>query len=292
MAEYVLENEDLCAVISSHGAELRSLIRKEDGKEMMWCGDAAYWGRVSPVLFPVVGAYRNKECRYLGETYQMGQHGFARDKEFTLQEQTEEKIAFSLEMTKEEAQQNGFPFAFRLELGYELSGRKVKLCWTVKNIGEETMYYSIGGHPAFTAPAREKDRITCYLKFRNVETLRVRTLEGGLASDNIIDIPLEEGGVLPVTEELFAGDALVIENGQTNEAALLDENREPYLTVNFTAPLFGVWTPPGKNAPFICIEPWYGRCDGVNFEGTLEQREWGNVLKAGEIFETFYTIEV
>ena len=108
----------------------------------------------------------------------------------------------------------------------------------------------------------------------------------------MVEIPLEEGGILPVTEEVFADDALVIEDNQTGKVALLDADKKPYLTVNFAAPLFGVWTPPGKNAPFICIEPWYGRCDKVDFTGTLADREWGNTLKGGEVFEAEYSIEV
>jgi galactose mutarotase-like enzyme len=103
---------------------------------------------------------------------------------------------------------------------------------------------------------------------------------------------LEKGGLLPVTEEVFADDALIIENNQTGRVQLLDENKEPYLTVHFDAPLFGLWTPPGKNAPFICIEPWYGRCDREDFTGDLSTREWSNTLKAGEKFEAGYTLTV
>lgn len=103
---------------------------------------------------------------------------------------------------------------------------------------------------------------------------------------------LSEEGILPVTEEVFAADALVIEDKQTGKVQLLDEGKEAYLTVTFDAPLFGVWTPPGKNAPFICIEPWYGRCDREDFTGSLEEREWGNRLAAGAVFEAAYEIAV
>ena len=58
------------------------------------------------------------------------------------------------------------------------------------------------------------------------------------------------------------------------------------------APLFGIWSPPGKNAPFICIEPWYGRCDDEYFDGDLTEREWGNKLAPHQTFEASYTITV
>lgn len=80
---YTLENENLKVEIDSFGAEIKSVKRKSDNFEYMWCGDKKYWGRTSPVLFPFVGAPKNKEYRYDGKTYTMGQHGFARDMEFT-----------------------------------------------------------------------------------------------------------------------------------------------------------------------------------------------------------------
>ena len=83
-----------------------------------------------------------------------------------------------------------------------------------------------------------------------------------------------------------------MERNQTGRVSLLDGEKKPYLTVKFDAPLFGIWSPPGKNAPFICIEPWYGRCDRTDFTGTLEEREWGNRLAPGTVFEAAYTVEV
>ena len=74
---YTLENENLKVEIDSFGAEIKSVKRKSDNFEYMWCGDKKYWGRTSPVLFPFVGAPKNKEYRYDGKTYTMGQHGFA-----------------------------------------------------------------------------------------------------------------------------------------------------------------------------------------------------------------------
>lgn len=290
MAEYGVENEDIRIKVDSHGAELRSLVDKKTGREYMWCGDAEYWGRVSPILFPVVGCYRNKQCICKGEVTTLPQHGFARDMEFMLTEQTGDELWFCL--TDKENTWENYPFAFSLEIGYKLIDRMVKVMWRVSNPATEPLYFSIGGHPAFNAPVREPEKTTCYLAFEGAEKLIVRKIFDGLATDETKTVTLEEGGLLPVTEEVFADDALVVEDRQTGRVALLDEKKVPYLTVSFDAPLFGVWTPPGKNAPFICIEPWYGRCDREDFTGSIEEREWGNTLSAGESFETAYTIEV
>lgn len=287
MSLYTLENEEIQIQVKSKGAELVSVRDKSSQREYMWCADPAFWGRTSPVLFPVVGAYKDKECRYQGKTYSLPQHGFARDMEFTLVEKKDDVIWFSLS-DNEETRAN-YPFGFELNIGYQISGRTTKVLWRVKNTNDGEMFFSIGGHPAFATEKCREDKITGYIELKGLSKATVRKLEGGLASDTLYELPLEDG-LFAVTEDVFAGDALVIENSQTGEVSLLDENKNKYLTVRFDAPLFGLWTPPGKNAPFICIEPWYGRCDGTNFTGTLEEREWGNVLGAGEVFDHSYEI--
>ncbi len=290
MAEYVLENGEIRIKVDSHGAELRSLVALRTQREYMWCGDAAYWGRVSPVLFPVVGCCRDKQYRYNGEVYSLPQHGFARDMDFMMTEQTEEEIWFCL--TDKENTWESYPFAFSLEIGYRLTDRSVKVMWRVTNPAAVPLCFSIGGHPAFAVPARKEDEITCYLAFAGIESLIVRKIADGLATDELKKIGLLPGGLLPVTEEVFADDALVVEDRQTSRVRIMDGEKKTCLTVTFDAPLFGIWTPPGKNAPFICIEPWYGRCDRKDFTGTIEEREWANTLPAGETFEAAYTIEV
>lgn len=286
---YTIKNEELTLTVSSHGAEIRSL-KDKTGREYMWSGDGAYWGRVSPVLFPFVGAVKDNTYRFQDKTYHMSQHGFARDMDFCLTEEKENEIWFCL--TEQEITLEKYPFSFVLEIGYKLEQRKVKVMWRVTNPSETPLYFSIGGHPAFLCEKRVPDKTTCYLKFAGAKELSARKLQDGLASDTVVGIPLEEGGFLPVTEELFADDALIMEDRQTCEVSLCDENKNPYLTVKFDAPLFGVWSPVGKNAPFICIEPWYGRCDSVHFNGSLEEREWGSELQPNSVFHTSYSILV
>lgn len=288
--EYCLSNEKISIIVRSKGAELRSLKDVETGREYMWQANPEFWGRTSPILFPVVGSYKDGISRYNGEIYKLPQHGFARDMDFMMTRQDEQEIWFCL--TDKTDTWDTYPFAFSLEVGYRLEGSSVIVLWKVTNPSEQEMYFSIGGHPAFNVPVREADKTTCYVQFDGVDKITSRGIRNGLALEETMDVELSQDGLLAVTEEIFANDALVIENHQTQKVSLLDENREVFLTVRFNAPLFGVWTPPGKNAPFICIEPWYGRCDKVDFEGTIEEREWGNGLAPGEVFEAAYTITV
>ena len=80
-----LKNDKIAIKVNTHGAELVSLKSIETDREYMWCGDAEYWGRVSPVLFPFVGKLEGQRYRHNGVVYEnIPQHGFARDSEFVV----------------------------------------------------------------------------------------------------------------------------------------------------------------------------------------------------------------
>ena len=156
MARHKLENELIAIEVEEHGAELKSLVRKNTGKEYMWKADPKFWGRTSPVLFPFVGAVKDKQFRTKGQTYTMGQHGFARDMDFTLDSQTEDTLWFVLKSNEETMAK--YPYAFTLRIGYHIEGNKLEVLWQVENPSEEELPFSIGGHPAFNRPKNCKIR--------------------------------------------------------------------------------------------------------------------------------------
>lgn len=298
---YILENDILRAEIASFGAELKSVKRKSDEREYMWYGDPTYWGRTSPVLFPFVGSVKNKEYRYEGRTYAMGQHGFARDMEFTPElidgeapsadETTaNSSIWFVLSYTEETYVK--YPFKFRLHIGYALTGNEIKVLWKVENLDEKTIYFSIGAHPAFLCPVHgESDKVGYGLKFGGLTTElhhHGNTADGMAVMEDQV-LPLQNGAVA-FTREFFDKCTYMVEGKQTGEVSLLDKDGTPYVTVLFDAPLFAVWSPEGKNAPFVCIEPWYGRCDTADFKGSINEREYENALPVGNVFEAAYSM--
>ena len=291
MAIYELHNEAIAIAVASYGAELKSLKKLSSGIEYLWRGDAAFWGRTSPVLFPFVGGVNNKEYRTKGKTFSMSQHGFARDMEFELLTRTEDEIWMVLRSNEETLTK--YPYEFVLKLGYRLLKDGVKVCWQVENQGKEELHFSIGGHPAFNCPIEEEKEQTDYLIYLDAKERIVSTRlgNGGLATDRQ-DVYELKNGYLTITEDLFDNDALVIEKNQAKRVSLCDGKGIPYLTVTMEAPLFGIWSPPHKKAPFICIEPWYGRCDREDFAGELKDREWGNTISPGEIWKAVYQITV
>lgn len=290
MGIYTLKNDNLAVMVVSLGAEIMSIRDCVTGQEYMWNANPLYWKRTSPILFPLVGNYKNKEVRYKDRIYSLPQHGFARDMEFELISLAQDEIWFGLSSTPDTMER--YPFPFRLEVGYVVRDHRVNVIWRVKNVGKDTMYFSVGGHPAFACPANIGDKQSDHwLYFEGKDQITSRMIRDGVATDEIITYPLDNG-YLRITEDLFDNDALVVENHQAQKVSLCRPDQKPYVTVSFDAPLFGVWSVPGKTAPFVCIEPWYGRCDHQNFEGTLEEREWGNALEAGAEFEASYTIEL
>ena len=285
MARFSLENDKIRIEIDSHGAELKSLVKKETGAEYMWCADPEYWGRTSPVLFPFVGNVSGKQYRTKGKIYDMGQHGFARD-----MEQTDNEIWFVLRSNEETLAK--YPYEFVLKLGYRLDGAKVEVLWHVENPSEEELPFAIGGHPAFYCPVTSGVKQSdCYIQFDVAGPLKCSTIDGYLVGDRVDTYELEDG-MLRIDEHLFDNDALIIEKQNIKKVSLCDPKKQVFLTIELDAPLFGIWRPADPGAPFVCIEPWYGRSDRIGYAGELRDREYENVLAAGENWDAGYTILV
>lgn len=286
----ILQNEKLKLEISDFGAELQEIKLKENGRNYLWNGDNTFWGRKAPVLFPFVGALKNKEYRYNGETFSMGQHGFARDMEFELIENNEKSVWYELKSNEEIKKK--YPFEFSLKIGYELLENTIKVKWKVENQDKKTMYFSIGAHPAFLVPVDKREE--CFLKFDNQNDLTNTGLENGLANAKNLrnETIVTEKGYLKIQKDLFQYDALILENSQVREISLCMPDKKEFITVKFDSPLVGIWSPYKEKCPFVCIEPWYGRCDGVEFDGELQDRKWQQSLAEGEIFQCEYEIIV
>lgn len=289
---HVLKNDVLTVQVKEHGAELASI--RKGSVEYLWQADPAFWGRHSPVLFPIVGSVWDKRYR-IGETeYEMGQHGFARDMDFTLVEGNETEVRYRLESNEETLAK--YPFPFVLEIAYKLDGNKLDVIWEVTNPSSEDIYFQIGAHPAFYYPDYDPQTVERgFLSFDRQEGLEcIRIKEKGCV-DAVTKYPLEipQDGLLPLTRETFdAIDTIMLQDGQVGAVTLHRNDRTPWLSLKFGAPVIGIWSPPTKNAPFICLEPWYGRCDRAGYEGDYRDKDWMNRLAPGDRFSSVYTIEI
>lgn len=294
MVRYSKDN--LTIEVSEHGAELTSL--RCDGREYLWNGDAAYWNRHSPVLFPAVGKPYNNELHVDGKSYPMKQHGFARDSEF---EQVESDRGLCFRM-KDTDRHEVYPYRFGLEVTYSIHGNELTVSWYVENKDERIMYYQIGAHPAFLLPDyNPTDDVHGYVKYydcenRPVEPLLVWELDDGNR------VAREDGGlrlpsVMPVTADTFAHDALMIENEwpkqEVSAVTLCDKHCIPVLTVDcHDADAYGIWAPHKEGCPFVCLEPWQGICDRKGFTGDISQRDIIRAIQPGDHGHFDYRISI
>lgn len=278
----LIENSFLKAEINHKGAELSALIK--DGKNYIWEVDVVFWDKTSPVLFPIVGGLKNDSFEYEDQNYKLPRHGFAREQDFELVEKTEESAKFRLKYSEESLKI--YPFLFELTISYWLLDNKLMISYRVKNLSEKEMYYSIGAHPAFAVPGNFEDFT---LKFDSDQTLISHQLSDNLFSGKTKEIELHDG-VLPLTYELFANDAIVLKDSATRSLTLNHLGKD-LLKVDFPKfPYLGIWTK--KNAPFICIEPWLGIADNQSATGKIEEKEGIQQLNGNALQDFIWSIEV
>ena len=293
MATCTIKNEKLAVTIAAHGAELSSIYDKANYRELVWQADPAFWNRHAPVLFPNVGKYYGGHFTYNGTDYPMGQHGFARDTEFEQAASGENFVTYRL--CADEESKKVYPFDFVLEITHRLNGNRLTVEWNVKNTDDKEMYFTIGGHPAFNVNVLPDTDFEDYsLVFKEgTEKLSYVLLDaesGTAIGDKVYELELTDSKYA-LKKDMFDKDALVFDGGQIEWAALALPDGKPYIALESKGfPNFGIWSKPG--APYVCLEPWCGRCDNKGFEGEISEKPGIIALKAGETFKKSYDIIV
>lgn len=285
-----LKNDELSIRVSEMGAELQS-IKDADGKEYLWQADPAYWPRHSPILFPIVCSVNGDTYTAEGQTFHLPRHGFARDTAFKLIAQTATKVTFALEA--DDDTRKVYPYDFVLSVSYVLDANKISVIWHVHNTDTREMHFQIGGHPAFNVPDMQPGETqTGRIRLDNEEPLDgLKSYIDG--SHEMTEIPVEaEKGVIAFTDNTWRNDSVKIHKSQVHRAELLDKAGRPVVTVCFKAPVIAFWSPYQKNAPFVCIEPWYGLGDPRGFDGDFKDKPLMNHLLPGASFMSKYDIVI
>lgn len=287
---YSLSNDVLKISVSAKGAELQSIQHTGTGLEYMWSGDPAFWGKKSPVLFPIVGGLKNNTYQYKGKDYTLGRHGFARERDFTVTVQTENSLTFSLEA--DSATLQVYPFPFRFSVIYTLEQNTITVTYKAENNGDELMYFSVGAHPAFAVPLVKGTGYTdYYLLFSRKEHSGKWPLSPeGLIRKEPVAL-LDNTNTLPLTKELFYGDALVFKDLVSNSISIVSDKTKHGLRLQYDDfPYMGIWS--AKNANFVCIEPWCGIADSVDTSGDLTDKEGIHSLSPDESFTRSWRVEI
>ena len=288
----ILENDQLRVTISDHGAELSGIFDKKNNREVLWNADPAYWKRHAPVLFPNVGRLYNDTSLINGKTYTSGQHGFARDMEFVCTEETKTSVTHLLEAN--DTTKKAWPYDFQLYITHTLNDRDLTVSWKVVNKDQYTMYFTIGAHPAFNVPVLPNTTQDQYhLTFSGQKELTYCLLDATLGTalpDQPHTLSLENGTCL-IDAHMFDEGALIFDNSQITKAGITLPDGTPYVEISCEGfPNFGIWSAIG--APFVCLEPWMGRCDNTGYEGELSQKPNINTLKPAEVFDKSYMISI
>lgn len=286
-----IQNEELAFTALTLGAEGRSLCDVKTGKEYFWKADPAYWGGCAPILFPATGGCWNSTYRIDNQEYSMPKHGFVKKQEWKVETQTPTSITFSYEPTPEEL--SFFPFPCQVFVTYRLEGRTLFADFEVKNLGETTMYFQMGGHPGFELEDFTPDNnISGYLKLEGNPQSLLRATEQGCTEPMRFPVPFNEEGLVPLCMETFVNEALILDGNQIHAATLLRLDKTPVARVESSAPVWLFWAPQGVHAPFVCAEPWYGLCDPIGFEGPVTERPFINSLSAHQSWKGGYTVEI
>jgi len=285
-----IENDQLKIQLKSKGAELDSIYSKETSLEYLWSGDAAFWNKKSPILFPIVGALKQKTYYYNKKAYSLPRHGFARDMDFAVTEQSDNTATFTL--TDDESTLQNYPFPFRLDVTYSVESNQLHVRYRVTNTGADNMYFSIGAHPAFKVPLEKKLHYEDYFfEFENLEDgYRWLISKEGLIEPNTVPF-LINTNILHITRDLFRNDAVVFKYLNSTKIKLKSNKSKHGLEVSYPGfPFIGLWAAPG--ADFVCIEPWCGIADSSISKQEFINKEGNNLLTPSQVFERTWTVSL
>lgn len=278
---------------SKYGAELVSF--KINGEEKVHQGEnctdengRTYWKRHWPVLFPTVGKCKKNQTIINGRTYEMQQHGFARDMEFEPLTKLDNFHSYVFRSNNKLIDK--YPYEFSLTVTYRTDANKLTTIYKVVNEGDTDMPFGIGGHPAFKINREELDKGNYYLEFEEEEDkIHFLYLVDGLIGTEYAKNILENKKVVPLNANSFSNDAIIMKGLKSNKVSLKN-NGKTILTMDFTGfPYLAVWTK--SKAPFICIEPWMTTADNVNGSGVFRQKTDILLLPPKQEYECKYTVE-
>ncbi len=282
-------------ITSRLGGELLSY--KLDGVEKIHqgqeCIDAygkVYWKRHFPVLFPIVGKLKQNRTIINGRTYEMSQHGFARDMEF--EPITKLDNFHSYVLRSNPSTMVKYPFEFSLYITYRTDGNKLTTIYKVVNDGDNNMPFGIGGHPAFKIDMEDLLNEEYYLEFdQDEDKIHFLYLVDGLVGTEYAKNIMIDKRRIKITKDTFNNDAVIMKGITSNKISLKRRRgNKTLLTMDFEGfPYLGVWSKPG--APFLCIEPWYSTADAVKSTGVFAQKSDILVLAPKKEFECKFTVE-
>lgn len=278
-----LKNEFLTASFNEVGAELKSLVFS--GKEYIWEGRSEIWAGSCPLLFPICGGLKDDKYTFNGKEYTLQKHGYARFATFEIEKINENSVIF---LHKSDIDtKKSFPFDYELRVIYTLIDKTLRVDYSVKNLTDGTMYFSIGSHEGYYTPEGIEDYDVI---FPQNETLNAYVLYGNLLSNQQLPI-IKDSNILPLYDKYFTVDALVFKDLKSKSATLRNRKTGKAIRVDFPdTDYFLLWHKP--NSPYMCLEPWSGIQDIVGSSYDITEKEGIIPLKSGEEYKNSHTLSI
>ena len=294
----VLKSDQLYVEFQTLGGALSS-IKDKEGVEYLWQGDPTYWSGQAPVLFPICGSVRNDTVLYDKEDGsqkegKIPRHGLVRKKDFTLVEQTDNSVTFAIE--DDEEMYANYPYHFRLEITYTVTGKTIRTQYKVYNKElEKSMPYFIGGHPGFNCPLLGGEVYEdYYLEFEKPETC---TVPKPFPETGMLDLKdrnswLNNQKEIDLNYDFFSYDAVTLDELESRTVALRSRKHDKGLKLHFKEfPNLIVWSTLNKG-PFIALEPWSGLSTSIEEGDRLEDKKDVKILKPGRFEQLGFDIEI
>lgn len=278
-----IRNGQAVAAIDSVGAQLLSY-QDSDHREYVWDQNPEYWGSSSPILFPMISNLRPCGTEMEGKMYPLPRHGIVRYAPFSITEQQAHRVTFCTTSTEETLKV--YPYDFALYVTFSLEGEALHVEMKVVNTGDKQMYYHIGGHPGFYCPMHAGERFEDYnIQFPCKENIYspvydIHTLQVEHAKQ---EHHLNDSNCIPLDYSLFDSDAMIFTGLKSPYLSIVHKDTGKGL--RFTPENFetvAIWSPIGKKAPFLCIEPWNGTAIWDTDDDVFAHKKGICSLKAGE----------
>lgn len=266
----------LKATVLACGAELCSF-QGHDGLEAIWQAGPP-WPRHAPVLFPIIGRLANDTLRANGREYRMTQHGFARDRDFAWVYRTD--TACRLILGDDAESRAIYPFAFRLELDYELRAGGMRTRYTAENTGDVALPASLGAHPAFNWPLLPGVPKEAHeLVFSEDEPGPVWNVSDGVLTREPVASPIHDRH-LALRGRLATDDTTILHPPASRSVTYGPVGR-PMIRVDWDGfAELAIWS--RHDADLVCIEPWLGYTSPAGFDGEFHDKPGLFTLAPGE----------
>lgn len=287
-----LSNQYLTVNLHPKGAEIISIVGNQDHINYMWKRDACHWANSAPILFPIVGAIKNDTCRIDGKEYHMTQHGFARHNEFEIKNQSQTEVTFTLVSNDEIIKQ--YPFLFELNVTYKLVENTLTCFINVKNKDHQTIYFQVGGHPAFACPFMENESSNdYYVEFSEYETRNQKVIDVAKRGMSHVQLPFfDHEKRFFVRQQLFNNDAIVIKDFKSENISIKSLNHQKSIVFHMQGfDHVGLWTAKHVGG-LLAIEPWIGHADYVDFDGEFKEKESCVALDTDKEFNVQFAVEI